>query len=142
MLTRSSVFALTAVAALAAAALAPTGASAKPVMGLIIKPHPILGVVIPPKPFPGVVVHPPGGGIVDVDPPRIWWHHQRAPMMVEGDAVRVSTPVATVPPGPCNCLTKNYLTDGSVLFKDLCTKEEAMMERPGGSRRAAEKNDD
>jgi hypothetical protein len=26
----------------------------------------------------------------------------------------------------CNCLTKEYLQDGSVLFKDLCTKEAAM----------------
>ena len=25
----------------------------------------------------------------------------------------------------CNCLTKEYLPDGSVLFKDLCTKEQA-----------------
>jgi hypothetical protein len=24
---------------------------------------------------------------------------------------------------PCNCLTKQYLDDGSVLFRDLCTKE-------------------
>jgi hypothetical protein len=28
-------------------------------------------------------------------------------------------------PGNCNCLTKEYLPDGSVLFKDLCTKEQA-----------------
>jgi hypothetical protein len=27
---------------------------------------------------------------------------------------------------PCNCLTKHYLDDGSVLFSDLCTKEQAM----------------
>jgi hypothetical protein len=26
----------------------------------------------------------------------------------------------------CNCLTKEYLEDGSVLFKDLCTQEAAM----------------
>lgn len=26
----------------------------------------------------------------------------------------------------CNCLTKEYLQDGSVVFKDLCTKEAAM----------------
>ncbi len=26
----------------------------------------------------------------------------------------------------CNCLTKEYLEDGSVVFKDLCTKEAAM----------------
>jgi hypothetical protein len=27
---------------------------------------------------------------------------------------------------PCNCLTKQYLEDGSVLFNDICTKEAAM----------------
>jgi hypothetical protein len=147
MLTRSSVFALAAAAAFAVAALAPTGASAKPVMGLIIKPHPVLGVVVnphpvlgvvinpphpvlgvvihPPHPILGVVIHPPH--VVDVDPPHIWWHHHHAPWLVEeGDTVRVSTPVAAVPPGPCNCLTKRYLDDGSVLFKDVCTKEAAV----------------
>jgi hypothetical protein len=159
MLTRTSVFALAAVAAFAAAALAPTGASAKPVMGLIIKPHPVMGVVLPPHPVMGVVIHPPhpilgvvipphpilgvvipphpitgvivhppgGGGVVDVDPPHIWWHRHHAPWQFEGgDTVRVSTPVTTVPTGPCNCLTKNYLADGSVLFKDVCTREAAM----------------
>jgi hypothetical protein len=149
MLTRSSIFALAAVAAFAAAALAPTGASANPVMGLIIKPHPVMGVVIPPHPIMGViikpphpilgvvinpphpilgvVVHPPGGGVVDVDPPHIWWHRHSAPWhMEEGYTTRVSTPVTTVPTGPCNCLTKKYLEDGSVLFKDVCTKEAAM----------------
>jgi hypothetical protein len=149
MLTRTSVFTLAAVAAFAAAALAPTGASAKPVMGLIIKPtpvmgvvlpphpvmgvvihppHPILGVVIPPHPHPimGVIVHPPGGGVVDVDPPHIWWHRHHAPWIEEGYTTPVSTPVTTVPSGPCNCLTKTYLQDGSVLFKDVCTKEAAM----------------
>ena len=36
----------------------------------------------------------------------------------------MSTAVATA---PCNCLTKEYLQDGSVLFKDLCTKEAAIL---------------
>jgi hypothetical protein len=34
--------------------------------------------------------------------------------------------VATTQPGPCNCLTKQYLDDGSVLFSDICTKEQAL----------------
>ena len=33
----------------------------------------------------------------------------------------------TVRSAPCNCLTKEYLQDGSVLFKDLCTKEAAIL---------------
>jgi hypothetical protein len=27
---------------------------------------------------------------------------------------------------PCTCLTKRYLDDGSVLFTDVCTKEQAL----------------
>jgi hypothetical protein len=27
---------------------------------------------------------------------------------------------------PCNCLTKQYLDDGSVLFRDICTTEAAI----------------
>jgi len=43
---------------------------------------------------------------------------------VSAPAARViSTPVVSA---NCNCLTKEYLEDGSVLFKDLCTKEAAM----------------
>jgi len=33
---------------------------------------------------------------------------------------------------PCNCLTKEYLPNGSVLFMDRCTKEEAIA--PAGRR--------
>ncbi len=71
----------------------------------------------------GVVLHPDP----DPDPPHIWWHHHHAPVLFEdGDTTRVSAPVATVPSGPCTCLTKKYLEDGSVLFKDVCTKEAAL----------------
>jgi len=38
----------------------------------------------------------------------------------------VSAPVASEPTAPCTCLTKKYLDDGSVLFKDVCTKEAAL----------------
>jgi hypothetical protein len=136
MSTRSSIFALAAAAGLAAAVFAPTGATAKPVLGIIIQPHPpIIGVPVkPPHPILGVVVHPPHPilGIVvhpgpDPDPPHIWWHHHHAPWLIEeGVAAHVSTPVAPAPTGPCNCLTKKYLEDGSVLFKDICTKEAAL----------------
>ena len=133
MSTRSSILAL-AVAATSVAALAPTSASAKlpmgvivekphPIMGVVVKPHPIMGVPVHPNPIMGVVVHPDP----DPDPPHIWWHHHHAPVLFEdGDTTRVSAPVATVPSGPCTCLTKKYLEDGSVLFKDVCTKEAAL----------------
>jgi hypothetical protein len=38
-------------------------------------------------------------------------------------APATTTPVAQE---PCNCLTKQYLDDGSVLFRDLCTREAAI----------------
>jgi hypothetical protein len=151
MSSRFSIFALAAVA-IGAAALASTSASAHlpmgvqvqhPVQGLIIHPKPILGVVIhPPHPVLGVVIHPPHPilgvivnphppGVVihpDPDPPHmVWWHHHHAPEFIEeGVATRTSAPVASVATGPCNCLTKQYLQDGSVLFKDVCTKESAL----------------
>jgi hypothetical protein len=49
--------------------------------------------------------------------------------------VRISAPAQSAPvrvsaPGPqaepCNCLTKQSLPDGSVLFQDICTKESAI----------------
>jgi hypothetical protein len=131
MSSRSSIYALAAVALVGAAALAPTGASAhpmgviikKPVQGLII--HPVMGVVLHPvHPVFGVVVRRP-------DEPHFWWHHQHGPVMIEEggttrEITRVSAPVASTPTAPCNCLTKTYLQDGSVQFKDICTKESAV----------------
>jgi hypothetical protein len=58
-----------------------------------------------------------------------WWHQPHYGVV---EYSTVSAPVASVPvatataTAPCNCLTKRYLQDGSVLFTDLCTKEEAM----------------
>ena len=61
-----------------------------------------------------------------------WFAHQRqyyvTPEVITTDvsapAVRAtSTPVVSA---SCNCLTKEYREDGSVLFQDLCTKEAAM----------------
>jgi hypothetical protein len=142
MLNRSSIHALAAVALVAAAALAPTGASAhqpmgvvikKPVQGLVIQPHPVMGVAL--HPVIGVALHPvhPVLGVVisRPDPPHFWWHHHHEPVMIEEgettrEITRASAPVASVPTAPCNCLTKAYLQDGSVLFKDLCTKEAAL----------------
>jgi hypothetical protein len=123
MSTRLSILALAAVATIGAAELAPTSASAHLPMGLVVKPHPILGVVVhPPHPIIGVVVHPDP----DPDPPHIWWHHHHARWLMDGGDARVSTAVAPAPTDPCNCLTKKYLEDGSVLFKDVCTKEAAL----------------
>jgi hypothetical protein len=65
-------------------------------------------------------------------PPIVWWKHHPHWGVVEYQAALpvgdVATPVAAdaVAAGPCNCLTKQYLDDGSVLFKDICTKEAAL----------------
>jgi hypothetical protein len=71
--------------------------------------------------------------------PRIgwWWERHHRPYWVYpagGETVvgdTVVAPAATAYAAPvakdnCNCLTKTYLDDGSVMFKDLCTKEAAV----------------
>jgi hypothetical protein len=149
---RSSILALTAfavgTAALASSASAmPMGIiiKPKPVMGVVINPHPPQGLVLPPQhpimgmpvnphPIMGVVIHNPDHDHDhdhDWDGPHFGWgHHFRSPVVIESAAPHVvSTPVVTVPtstPAPCTCLTKSYLQDGSVLFKDVCTKEAAV----------------
>jgi hypothetical protein len=65
-------------------------------------------------------------------PPIVWWHKHHFHWGVvdyDGDAdVDTADTVNTVatPAAPCNCLTKQYLDDGSVLFQDICTKEAAL----------------
>jgi hypothetical protein len=73
--------------------------------------------------------------------PQAHWHHHPhelpyfvAPVVTtEIVAPPVQVPVQTVVSTPvrrtadiCNCLTKDYLPDGSVMFKDLCTQEAAV----------------
>jgi hypothetical protein len=58
------------------------------------------------------------------------WRY-RPEIIVEGQpqAIGVSAPVQSAPAAaaePCNCLTKQSLPDGSVLFQDICTKESAI----------------
>jgi hypothetical protein len=63
----------------------------------------------------------------------------RPEIYVEGrpETIAVSAPVQSAPAyaptaapqaaaEPCNCLTKQSLPDGSVLFQDICTKESAI----------------
>jgi hypothetical protein len=56
-----------------------------------------------------------------------WWyaryHYRTVPVETSSTVV---APAVTAAAPNCNCLTKEYLPDGSVLFKDLCTKEAAM----------------
>ncbi len=98
----------------------------------------------PPKPpaGPGSAGNPtpgpgPAGPVVVVAPPPVY----QAPVPVYQAPIPVVTAtnaptapvyqaprpnVATTTTAPCNCLTKQYLDDGSVLFQDLCTKETAL----------------
>ena len=91
-----------------------------PQPGPIVKPIDIC-VIMPSKCVKPVVVNPPP---VIVTP---------APIMVEEhviarpEPVYVPRPVAVeAPAATCNCLTKQYQTDGSVIFRDVCTHEAAM----------------
>jgi hypothetical protein len=150
MFKRTSIYALAAVAALGVTALATTDASARagaPVgmhgpmgvsvkpMGVSIKPNKpvVTGLIINRKPpmVTGIIIHKPWPF-----PHNNWckWHYC-GPHWVIGGGVGVgvvstgviaSTPVAAAAPAPCTCLTKTYLQDGSVLFKDVCTTESAI----------------
>ena len=44
-------------------------------------------------------------------------------------SVPTSAGTATSAGAGCTCLTKQYLTDGSVLFRDLCTNEAVVAPR-------------
>jgi hypothetical protein len=128
MSTRSSFLALAAITALGVAALAPTSASALGGHGF----------------GRGHVGHVGGGmghGRIGIRPihrpialphlrPHWRWHwrsrYVRFGVPVVGATV-IGAAYATTPARPaCTCLTKEYLPDGSLLFKDLCTNEAAM----------------
>jgi hypothetical protein len=52
---------------------------------------------------------------------------QSAPAPVRATAARAPLPAAPqAAQGPCNCLTKQSMPDGSVVFQDICTKESAV----------------
>ena len=61
-------------------------------------------------------------------PRPILWAHWHRPHYVIDEVVteRVVAPTTLVKTENCNCLTKEYLQDSSVMFKDLCTKEAAI----------------
>jgi hypothetical protein len=140
MLRKSTMLALTAFAALG---LAVSNASAKPVgpgnigkvqgigsPGIIkqaggikiipsnpIKPKPP-GVNWPLYPKPGKPVHWP---IKPVYHPI----YKPVPVVVSRPVYVAARPVSDTP-GPCTCLSKEYTSQGAVVFKDRCTAEMAM----------------
>lgn len=52
------------------------------------------------------------------------------PYLYTAPAVVATAYAATPTVSRCTCLTKEYLPDGSALFRDVCTKEEALMPNP------------
>jgi hypothetical protein len=105
---------------------------------------------IPPGGFHCFVCGTPKAPPTGSNPPGHGWNHgygwnrgygwrNRPEIIVEGQpqAIGVSAPVQSAPAyaptaapqaaaEPCNCLTKQSLPDGSVLFQDICTKESAI----------------
>jgi hypothetical protein len=82
---------------------------------------------------PGGQTYPSGGAgpVVIVASPPVYQAPQpvyqaAAPVYQAPRPVVTATNAAPAAAEPCNCLTKQYLGDGSVLFKDICTKETAM----------------
>ena len=89
-----------------------------PQPGPIVKPIDIC-VIMPSKCVKPVVINPPP---IIVAPPPVLVEEQR---IIE--PVHVTRPVTVeAPSAPCNCLTKQYQTDGSAIFRDVCTHEAAM----------------
>ena len=80
-------------------------------------------VVINPPPV--IVAAPP---IVVAAPPPVIARPQPVyaarPMQAQAPSTNANPNVASGE--PCNCLTKQYQQDGSVVFRDLCTHEAAM----------------
>lgn len=146
MLNRTTILALAAVAAIGAASLASSSTFAMGNHGVgnhgtsgKVKKHPDIGQIGKPKKNPDIGnINKPG----KVTWPNWHWRHRHHrhwwyyPVIVRsgGSSVAYAKSPTTVTPSTCNCLTKEYLADGSVLFKDFCTKEAAVM--PASSNQA------
>jgi hypothetical protein len=57
---------------------------------------------------------------------HVRWHRWKTPVLVGSVAGAAYAATTGTAAGTCNCLTKSYLEDGTVVFKDLCTQESAM----------------
>ena len=134
MLNRSSFLALAAITTLGVAALAPTSASAFGGRGggHISGGHGGGGHVSfgHGRAIAGSLsIRRPIRIVTPNHPPHWKWHWRHhgyygVPVVVGASAVYAAAP--RVPAPSCTCLTKEYLPDGSLLFKDVCTNEAAM----------------
>ena len=81
-----------------------------------------------PNRYPPVIVEE-RQPVVYVRPQPVVVAAPAAPVAPVVAAPVVAAPVAAAAPAasaPCNCLTKEYQNDGSVVFHDLCTREAAI----------------
>jgi|SRR5579859_3763828 len=99
-----------------------------PKPGPIVKPIDIC-VIMPSKCVKPVGVNPPP--VIVAPPPVVV--EPPPHVIVRPEPVYVPRPVPVEAPNAaaassesCNCLTKQYQSDGSVVFRDLCTHEAAM----------------
>ena len=135
MSNRTSLLALAAIATVATAALASTGASAAQFtvnhsghFGSHFHPYPICSWGC------GHDHDRDGWRDHDRDDWRIGFNHR-----YEGGSVGVASAGGSVPAAPApsgGCLTKRELPEGSALFRDLCTQEQAESQPPGGAQGA------
>lgn len=80
-----------------------------------------------------------GPKIVKLHPKPHWKHHHHhiRPVYVVGRTV-VRPVYARPVVNTCNCLTKDYTQEGTVVFQDLCTKEIATAPVAGSEPKASE----
>jgi hypothetical protein len=128
MTNRTSLFALAAIASLATAALVSTGASAAQFTvnhsGSHFKTHW--------HPYP--ICSWGCGHDHDHDRDDWRWRFGFGHRFYEGGGVAVASAGAAAAPAPTGgCLTKRELPDGSALFRDLCTHEQAESQPQGGT---------
>jgi hypothetical protein len=97
---------------------------------------------------PGTAGNPPTGSQGPSFPFPSLPDGQGDPSGSTGPVVVVAPPAAGETPvpvtgnaEPCNCLTKQYLDDGSVLFRDICTKEAAIAPPPAEVKAQAARTD-
>ncbi len=130
MSNRASLFALAAIASLATAGLAATDAAAAPFTVNHSGGH------FPIHVHPGPICSWGCGHDHDHDRDDWRWRFGFNHRIYEGGGVAVAN--AGPAPGPAaaptgGCLTKRELPDGSALFRDLCTHEQAESEPQGGA---------
>jgi hypothetical protein len=136
MFRKSTILALTAIAALSLAVSNASAKPGKPGPGSPMPGNGGPGVIKPISQFKPIKVIPsnpikpgkPGKpGVNWPLYPKPVYHpiYKPVPVVVTRPVYVAARPVSYTP-GPCTCLSKEYTPQGAVLFKDRCTTEMAM----------------